>query len=136
MTKYVLALALLAGTASAQSVEMDHYDPRSTAWNGMATFVGLAEGMGYEVTPVSSLEWGALGSNDILLVAPTRGLLVATARPADGDSNLGRYASEAFAAAFDTRLTPRVFEWSRGGALSLFRAALPMARPACAPPAS
>jgi hypothetical protein len=66
--KSVLALALLAGTASAQPAELDHYDPRSTSWNGMATFVGLAEGMGYEVTPVSSLEWGDLGSNDILFL--------------------------------------------------------------------
>ena len=66
-----------------------------------------------------------LGSETILLVAPTRGLLVATARPADGDANLGRYASQAFAAAFDTRLTPRVLSWTRGGPLTLFRLELP-----------
>lgn len=57
-----------ARTASAQAVELGDYDPRSTAWNGMATFVGLAEGMGYEVTPVSTLEWGELGANDILFL--------------------------------------------------------------------
>jgi hypothetical protein len=71
VTKSLLALALVLGTASpasAQSAELHDYDPRSEAWNGMSTFVGLAEGMGYEVTPVSSLEWGDLGANDILFL--------------------------------------------------------------------
>jgi hypothetical protein len=72
--KSLIALAVaaplvgLALPALAQSVEISDYDPRSQAWNGMATFVGLAEGMGYEVTPVSSLEWGELGANDILFL--------------------------------------------------------------------
>ena len=60
MKKAALALALLCGKAAAQSVDIADYDPRSQAWNGMAVFVGLAEGMGYEVTPVSSLEWSEL----------------------------------------------------------------------------
>ncbi len=72
----MLALALVTatvgtvGTASlaAAETEIADYDPRSQAWNGMATFVGLAEGMGYEVTPVSTLEWGDLGANDILFM--------------------------------------------------------------------
>lgn len=64
----VLAGSLFAGRAAAQSIDTGDYDPHSTAWNGMATFVGLAEGMGYEVTPVSSLEWGELGANDILVL--------------------------------------------------------------------
>lgn len=64
----LLVLALATGTASGQPGELADYDPRSTAWNGMATFVGLAEGMGYEVTPVSTLEWGELGANDILFL--------------------------------------------------------------------
>lgn len=71
MTRSLLAVALVLGTASlasAQSNELHDYDPRSDAWNGMSTFVGLAEGMGYEVTPVSSLEWGDLGANDILFL--------------------------------------------------------------------
>jgi hypothetical protein len=69
VNKSLVALALvgLATPARAQSGDSD-YDPRSQAWNGMATFVGLAEGMGYEVTPVSSLEWGELGANDILFL--------------------------------------------------------------------
>jgi hypothetical protein len=63
-----LVSALGAGTASAQTGDLGDYDPHSTAWNGMATFVGLAEGQGFEVTAVSTLEWGELGANDILLL--------------------------------------------------------------------
>lgn len=44
------------------------YDPNSQAWNGMASFVGLAEGMGFSVTPVSSLEWGDISADDILFL--------------------------------------------------------------------
>jgi len=58
----LIASARAAGNDSAD------YDPRSTAWNGMASFVGLAEGMGFEVTPVSSLEWGDLAAEDILIL--------------------------------------------------------------------
>jgi hypothetical protein len=54
-----------AGAATSDGVD---YDPHSTAWNGMASFVGLAEGMGFEVSPVSSLEWGDLSSDDILVL--------------------------------------------------------------------
>jgi hypothetical protein len=72
VTRFVLVLATvvsLGGDASAQADADDgNYDPRSTAWNGMATFVGLAEGMGYQVTPVSSLEWSELTANDILFL--------------------------------------------------------------------
>ncbi|HEX4416768.1 MAG TPA: DUF4350 domain-containing protein [Kofleriaceae bacterium] len=50
------------------ALETDDYDPHSTAWNGMASFVGLAEGMGFEVTPVSLLEWSELSSTDILFL--------------------------------------------------------------------
>lgn len=62
------ALVGVAPAAAQNATSSDEYDPRSTAWNGMATFVGLAEGMGYEVTPVSSLEWSELGSGDILFL--------------------------------------------------------------------
>ncbi|MFO0692665.1 MAG: hypothetical protein U0230_03855 [Polyangiales bacterium] len=68
----------------------------------------------------------ALGASRILLAAPTRGLLVATARPTDGDANLGRWATSAFAASFETRLSPSVYAYERGGSLSLLaRARLP-----------
>lgn len=72
-----LALAVLAlaapghaapPPAAAWGNDPGDYDPRSTAWNGMASFVGLAEGMGFEITPVSSLEWGDLSSDDILFL--------------------------------------------------------------------
>jgi hypothetical protein len=56
------------GTARAAGNDGADYDPHSTAWNGMASFVGLAEGMGFEVNPVSSLEWGDLSSEDILVL--------------------------------------------------------------------
>lgn len=64
----MLALVALAGPASAAPDAGGDYDPRSSAWNGMASFVGLAEGMGFEVTPVSSLEWGDLSADDILVL--------------------------------------------------------------------
>jgi hypothetical protein len=69
-------LAAIAATAAlaapprglAAGNDAADYDPRSSAWNGMASFVGLAEGMGFEVTPVSSLEWGELAAEDILIL--------------------------------------------------------------------
>lgn len=70
----------------------------------------------------------ALSAPRIVLAAPTRGLLVAAARPSDGDANLGRWASSAFAASFETRLSPSVYAYERGGTLSLLRrTALPEA---------
>jgi hypothetical protein len=62
-----LALAALAGPDTAYAAS-DDYEPRSTAWNGMASFVGLAEGMGFEVNAVGSLEWGDLSAEDILVL--------------------------------------------------------------------
>ncbi len=59
------ALGTLLGSGADVSAD---YDPRSNAWNGMASFVGLAEGMGYEVTPAEHLEWGELSSDDILIL--------------------------------------------------------------------
>ncbi len=71
MIRSLLVVALvtaLGGSAAAQPAELADYDPRSNAWNGMATFVGLAEGMGYEVEPVSTLQWDQLTANDILFL--------------------------------------------------------------------
>ena len=68
----VILVMLVCGSASA-APDIADYDPHSTAWNGMAQFVALAEGMGFEVTPVSELEWSELGAKDILfLVYPLR----------------------------------------------------------------
>jgi hypothetical protein len=65
-----VAIAWLAGARPARAADAEggDYDPRSTAWNGMASFVGLAEGMGFSVAPVSSLEWSDLSSEDILVL--------------------------------------------------------------------
>src|SRR5262249_41162494 len=62
----VVLLTLLGATASA--AVLADYDPRSQAWNGMASFVGLAEGIGLEVTPTSMLDWSELSANDILVL--------------------------------------------------------------------
>lgn len=53
-----------SGTAAA----LGDYDPSSKAWNGMATFVKVAAGLGYEVIPVGALEWGDLDERDILVL--------------------------------------------------------------------
>lgn len=63
----LVAALLVLAAAEARAADAD-YDPRSTAWNGMASFVGLAEGMGFSVTPVASLEWSDLSSEDILVL--------------------------------------------------------------------
>jgi hypothetical protein len=63
----VAAIATLLATAAPASAEGD-YDPYSQTWNGMASFVGLAEGMGFDVTPVGQLEWSELTANDVLVL--------------------------------------------------------------------
>lgn len=70
----VAALALALGTAEAPAQSADaadavtDYDPSSKAWNGMATFRQLAEGLGYEVLTVGALEWHDLDEHDILVL--------------------------------------------------------------------
>jgi hypothetical protein len=69
--KRVALLLLVATVADAAPPPRDDtvdYDPRSQAWNGMASFVGLAEGMGFEVAAKSSLEWSDLSADDILFL--------------------------------------------------------------------
>jgi hypothetical protein len=64
-------LAWASSAAAAPARQPDpalEYDPHSQSWNGMASFVGLAEGMGFDVTSVSSLEWGDLSADDILFL--------------------------------------------------------------------
>jgi hypothetical protein len=68
---FALAIALGGGSAQAAPASVDpatEYDPYSQAWNGMASFVGLAEGMGFEVVKVSSLQWEDVGPEDILFL--------------------------------------------------------------------
>jgi len=64
----VAVATLFATTASARAEQTADYDPHSQEWNGMASFVGLAEGMGFEVSPVASLEWSELSATDILVL--------------------------------------------------------------------
>ena len=64
--KALAVLVLTASIASAQSA--GDYDPYSQSWNGMSSFVGLAEGMGMEVAPVTQLDWDELSSGDILVL--------------------------------------------------------------------
>lgn len=54
--------------APSTSAFAEDYNPFSHAWNGMASFVGLAEGMGFEVRSVTQLEWNAIGAEDILFL--------------------------------------------------------------------
>ncbi len=63
----VLVLVLVLGSR-AHATDIPDYDPHSQAWNGMTNFVALAEGMGFEVTPVAQLEWGDLTAEDILFL--------------------------------------------------------------------
>jgi hypothetical protein len=66
MKRALLVLALVAGTARA--ADIPDYDPHSQAWNGLTSFVALAEGMGLDVTPVASLDWNDLTRDDILFL--------------------------------------------------------------------
>ena len=63
----MLAL-LVAMAAPARAQEAGDYDPSSRAWNGLASFVAAAEGVGFQVEPVSALEWGDLDDRDVLLL--------------------------------------------------------------------
>jgi hypothetical protein len=74
LLRYAAAAACwLAIAGISHADELADYDPRSSAWNGMAQFVALAEGSGFTVTPVTELDWNELGAGDILfLIYPTR----------------------------------------------------------------
>ncbi len=65
MKRLLVAAALLVGSTAHADTD---YDPYSSSWNGMSSFVGLAEGMGFEVTAVSQLDWDELTANDILVL--------------------------------------------------------------------
>lgn len=73
--RIVRALAVVASLGVCSTALADdppnpayEYDPYSQAWNGMASFVGLAEGMGFSVSAQVSLEWGEISSEDILFL--------------------------------------------------------------------
>ncbi len=62
------AFATAAHAAPAIADSGADYDPNSQSWQGLASFVGLAEGMGFEVDTKVSLEWEDLGANDVLVI--------------------------------------------------------------------
>jgi len=69
MTRVAIVLATLApATTQAHAADSSDYDPHSTAWNGLSTLLGLAEGDGFTVDPVSTLEWDQLSADDILFL--------------------------------------------------------------------
>ncbi len=68
-----------------------------------------------------------LGAQELLLTAPTAGLLVGIARPPSGDGGLERFAIETFARSLDTRTSPLVFTWD-GRRLGVHREAVPVER--------
>ena len=75
MRRVARAVLIVAGLGVCSTALADdppdpvfEYDPYSQAWNGMASFVGLAEGMGFSVSPQVSLEWGEISSADILFL--------------------------------------------------------------------
>jgi hypothetical protein len=71
------AQAQAAASAAAGGVaEPAHdYELSSGAWNGLATFVALARGMGVEVETTDRLDWSSLGAGDALVILyPTAAL--------------------------------------------------------------
>jgi hypothetical protein len=69
MKRALVAFALLASlTRGARATDIPDYDPHSQAWNGMTNLVALAEGMGFDVMPVASLDWSDLTRDDILFL--------------------------------------------------------------------
>lgn len=74
MKRALAIVALCTTVASAQPAPPaandleSEYNPYSQQWNGLASFVGLAEGMGFEVDAVNTLEWGDITAGDILFL--------------------------------------------------------------------
>jgi hypothetical protein len=67
VTAFVALLAV--SPAHAQSTDdTTEFDPHSDSWDGMATWIGLAEGRGYTIDIKSELDWDQLGANDILVL--------------------------------------------------------------------
>ena len=66
MKRVLVILALLAMSSAARA-DTD-YDPYSQGWQGLGAFVGLAEGMGFEVDSRVSLDWNEISATDILVI--------------------------------------------------------------------
>jgi hypothetical protein len=63
-----LAAIFVRAPAPAAAEDIPDYGPHAE-WNGMSRFIGLAEGMGFRVSAVSTLEWGDLSASEILVIA-------------------------------------------------------------------
>jgi hypothetical protein len=57
----------IGSEATTRTMGAGDYDPDSSRWNGLMQFRDLATGMGFEFSSVSSLEWGDLGADEILV---------------------------------------------------------------------
>lgn len=65
---FTVAVAVAVALASAPAAaDIPDYGPHPQ-WNGLSQLIGLAEGMGFSVSTVSSLEWGDLSASDILVI--------------------------------------------------------------------
>jgi hypothetical protein len=62
------AAAALTLPGRPAAADIPDYGPHSD-WNGLSKFIGLAEGMGFHVSTVSSLEWGDLSAGEVLFIA-------------------------------------------------------------------
>jgi len=72
------ALVLAGGAAAAPPAD---YDPASREWNGLSELMKIAAARGFEVEPVTTLDWSDLGADDTLAVVyPARD---ATPSPSD-----------------------------------------------------
>lgn len=63
----LIVAAVVASTGPAHADSSD-YDPYSQGWQGLGGFVGLAEGMGFEVDSRVSLDWPEISATDILVI--------------------------------------------------------------------
>lgn len=69
MKRAALAAIVLAALAAPAAAEQPpDYEPASQQWNGISTFIGVAEGLNFRVLPVDALEWGDLSDQEILVL--------------------------------------------------------------------
>lgn len=68
MKRALLSLVAIALAARPAAADTSDYDPHSQSWQGLGAFVGLAEGMGFEVDAKASLEWSDISATDVLVI--------------------------------------------------------------------
>lgn len=67
MRRALLAAAAVALLGRPAAADIPDYGPHSD-WNGLSSLIKLAEGMNFQVSTVSSLEWGTLSADDVLFI--------------------------------------------------------------------